>query len=97
MIVRHGYIGAMNENDEPCLELNEIIYHITGEFWKQAYYGLLAKQKTYKTESDISAHQAVCELRKGGERHAEVTRLPFPYFAAVTCRQSAPDHLTRER
>ena len=53
----------MNENDEPCLELNEIIYHITGEFWKQAYYGLLAKQKTYKTESDISAHQAVCELR----------------------------------
>ena len=26
----------------------------------------------------------------------QVTRLPFPYFAAVTCRQSAPDSL-RER
>ena len=61
MIVKHGYIEAMNENDEPCMELNEIIYHITGEFWKQAYYVLLAKQKTYKTETDISAHQAVCE------------------------------------
>ena len=54
----------MNENDEPCLELNEIIYRLTGEFWKQAYYGLLAKQKTYEPEPDIPAHQAVCELRK---------------------------------
>ena len=25
------------------------------------------------------------------ETNAVVARLPFPYFAAVTCRQSAPD------
>lgn len=25
-------IRAMNENDEPCMELNEIIYHISGDF-----------------------------------------------------------------
>ena len=99
MIVRHGYIGAMNENDEPCLELNEIIYHITGEFWKQAYYGLLAKQKTYKTESDISAHQAVCELRKelktlakenklkctafSHNEHFYVSLIPYPIYIGI--------------
>ena len=62
MIFSHGYIVAMNEIDEPCLELNEIIYHITGEFWKQAYYCLLVKQKTYEPEPDIPAHQAVCDF-----------------------------------
>ena len=30
-------------------------------------------------------------LRTGCERHAAVTRLPFPCFAAVTYRKSAPD------
>lgn len=89
----------MNENDEPCLELNEIIYHITGEFWKQAYYGLLAKQKTYKTESDISAHQAVCELRKelkllakenklkctafSHNEHFYVSLIPYPIYIGI--------------
>ena len=73
----------MNEIDEPCLELNEIIYHITGEFWKQAYYGLLTKQKTYEPEPDIPAHQAVCELRKelkvlAKENKLKCTALLFP-------------------
>ena len=30
-------------------------------------------------------------LRTGCERHGRKNPLPFPYFAAVTCRQSAPD------
>ena len=30
-------------------------------------------------------------LRIGCERHGRKNPLPFPYFAAVTCRQSAPD------
>ena len=36
-------------------------------------------------------------LRTGCERHGRKNPLPFPYFAAVTCRQSAPDFLIRER
>ena len=99
MIFSHGYIVAMNEIDEPCLELNEIIYHITGEFWKQAYYGLLAKQKTYKPESDISAHQAICELRKelktlakenklkctafSHNEHFYVSLIPYPIYIGI--------------
>ena len=35
-------------------------------------------------------------LRTGYERHGRKNPLPFPYFAAVTCRQSAPDY-PRER
>ena len=35
-------------------------------------------------------------LRIGCERHGRKNPLPFPYFAAVTCRQSAPDY-PRER
>ena len=35
-------------------------------------------------------------LRTGCERHGRKNPLPFPYFAAVTCRQSAPDY-PRER
>ena len=35
-------------------------------------------------------------LRTGCERHGRKNSLPFPYFAAVTCRQSAPDY-PRER
>ena len=31
-------------------------------------------------------------LRTGCERHGRKNPLPFPYFAAVTCRQSAPDY-----
>ena len=46
----------MNENYEPCMELNEIIYHISGEFWKKAYNELLRKwnfwsrRKKYREE-----------------------------------------------
>ena len=71
----------MNENDEPCMELNEIIYHITGDFWKQTYYGLLAKQKTYKTETDISDHKAVCELRKELKTLAKANKLKCTAFS----------------
>lgn len=89
----------MNEIDEPCLELNEIIYHITGEFWKQAYYGLLAKQKSYKSDSEITCHQAVCELRKelkvlakenklkctafSHNEHFYVSLIPYPIYIGI--------------
>ena len=35
-------------------------------------------------------------LRTGYEKHGRKNPLPFPYFRAVTCRQSAPDY-PRER
>ena len=36
-------------------------------------------------------------LRTGYEKHGRKNPLPFPIFEAVTCRQSAPDFLIRER
>lgn len=81
MIEPHGYIIAMNEHDEPCLELNEIIYRITGEFWSQAYYGLLVKQRLYEPDSQISIHKAVSELRKGIKNLAKQNGLKYSGFS----------------
>ena len=44
----------MNENDEQCEELNEIIYQISGDFWKQAYSHLCELQNEYKADNDSS-------------------------------------------
>lgn len=49
----------MKENDEPCIELNEIFYYISGEFWKQAYNGLLRMQKKYESDQKISADSSI--------------------------------------
>ena len=73
----------MNENDEPCMELNEIIYHISGEFWKQAFDGLLLKQKSYEQEQpgrDIPAKQAISELRKSIKALAKENQLKCNAF-----------------
>ena len=81
MIVLHGYIIVMNEKDEPCMELNEIIYVITGKFWRQAYCSLLAKQKSCEPETDISVRKAVCELRKGLKLLAKENKLKCTAFS----------------
>ena len=91
----------MNENDEPCMELNEIIYHISGEFWKKAYDGLLLKQKTYEFGQDISARQAISELRKdirtlakenglkcnafSHNEHFYMSLVPYPIYIGIEC------------
>ena len=89
----------MNENDEPCMELNEIIYHISGEFWKQAYDALLRKQKTYESDQDIPVRQAISELRKdvralakenqlkcnafSHNEHFYMSLVPFPIYIGI--------------
>lgn len=91
----------MNENDEPCMELNEIIYHISGEFWKKAYDELLLKQKTYEPGQKISAKQAISELRKGirelakenqlkcnafsHNEHFYMSLVPYPIYIGIEC------------
>ena len=89
----------MNENDEPCMELNEIIYHISGEFWKQAYDALFRKQKTYEPGQDIPVRQAISELRKdvralanknqlkcnafSHNEHFYMSLIPFPIYIGI--------------
>ena len=81
MIVTHGYIGAMNENDEPCLELNEMIYRLTGEFWKQIYYFLLSRQKMYEPDFEVSVSQSIFELRKEIKNIAKENGLKYSAFS----------------
>lgn len=71
MIVLPDTIIDMNEIDKPCLELNEIIYHITGEFWKQAYYGLLAQENKLK-----------CKAFSHNE-HFYVSLIPYPIYIVI--------------
>ena len=48
-------------------------------------------------DSPICVAVMYLTLRTGCERHGRKNPLPFPYFRAVTYRQSAPDFLIRER
>lgn len=89
----------MNENDEPCMELNEIIYHLSGQFWSQAYNVLLQKQETYEPGQDISARQAITELRNdvralakenhlncnafSHNEHFYMSLIPFPIYIGI--------------
>ena len=60
-----------------------------------AYYNTLTNCATRSCCACIDLITCVAEryltLRTGCERHGRKNPLPFPYFAAVTCRQSAPD------
>lgn len=91
----------MYENNELCFELNEIIYNISGEFWKQAYENLLYKQKAYKLNQDIAAQKTISELRKNITTLAKKSRLkcntfshnnhfymslvPYPIYIGIDC------------
>ena len=99
MIVTHGYIGAMNENDEPCLEINEMIYRLTGSLWKHIYYSLLSIQIMYLSDSDVSVSQSISELRKeikniakenglkcsafSHNEHFYISLIPYPIYIGI--------------
>lgn len=101
MIVGLVIFGTMNENDEPCMELNEIIYHISGEFWKKAYDALLLKQKTYEPGQNVAVRQAISELRKdirtlakenglkcnafSHNEHFYMSLVPYPIYIGIEC------------
>ena len=69
-------------NDEKlCLELNEIIYRISGEFWKEVYQKLLRKQLECKPCPDVSAPQAISEFRKEIKKIANKNGLKYAAFS----------------
>jgi len=71
----------MNENDEPCMELNEIIYHLSGEFWKQAYNALLLKQEAYVQDPVFSEKQSIADFRKSIKQLAKENQLKCNAFS----------------
>lgn len=70
----------MNDN-EPCVELNEIIYRISGEFWKQAYQELMRKQTGCGACPDVSASQAISDFRKEVKKIANENGLKCATFS----------------
>ncbi len=69
----------MNENDEPCTELVEIIYKISGEFWKQAYFKLCVLQEEYEPDK-ISSTDILSQLKKGLKIIAKENRLKYSAY-----------------
>ena len=80
MIVEQTILILMND-DEPCVELNEIIYRISGEFWKGAYQELIRKQTGYEPCPDISASQAISDFRKEVKKIANENGLKSAAFS----------------
>lgn len=70
----------MNDN-EPCVELNEIIYRISGEFWKGAYQELMRKQTQVEPSPEISASQAISDFRKEVKKIANENGLKCSAFS----------------
>ena len=89
----------MNENDEPCIEINELIYHLAGEFWKQAYYKILVMQNEIIPDDNISKKDAISQLRKelkslakenklkhsafSHNEHYYISLIPFPIYVGI--------------
>ena len=80
MIVEQTILILMND-DEPCVELNEIIYRISGEFWKEAYQALLRMQAECEPSSEISADQAISNFRKEVKKIANENGLKCAAFS----------------
>lgn len=70
----------MNDN-EPCVELNEIIYRISGEFWKQVYQELMRKQTECELFPDVSASKAISDFRKEVKKIANENGLKCAAFS----------------
>lgn len=70
----------MNENDEPCIEINEKIYQVSGEFWKQAYLRLCDFQEKFQPEKD-SSEDALSNLKKGIKSIAKQSSLKYSAYS----------------
>ena len=69
------------KNNEQCVEMNEIFYRISTEFWKQAYNSLLKKQKEYEPDPDISREEAIFEFQNGLKKMAKDKKLKCNGFS----------------
>ena len=65
----------MDKRDETCVEMNEIIYRIAGEFWRQTYNLLLAKQAECEPDAEIAGDKAAREFVKGVKALAKESKL----------------------
>lgn len=54
----------MTNRYETCLELNEMIYHLTGRFWKQTYNNLLGQLSGVESDDEIKPEKAIILFRK---------------------------------
>lgn len=59
MIALYNYNTTMITRDESCIELNEIIYHITGKFWKQTGNSLLLQISNEEEDVTITIKQSI--------------------------------------
>lgn len=73
----------MDKKDESCVEMNEIIYLIAGQFWRETYNLLLAKQAECKPEFELSGDEAAKELIKGIKKLAKECKLKFVSFSHI--------------
>ena len=80
MIARETILICMNDN-EPCLEINEIIYQISGKFWKDAYNELLRKQTECVPGPQVSVEQAIRDFRKEVRKIAKEKGLKYSSFS----------------
>ncbi len=66
---------------EPCIEMNEIIYRIAGEFWKGAYQELMRKQTQAELSSDLSVDRTISDFRKEVKKIANDNGLKCAAFS----------------
>ncbi len=66
---------------EPCIEMNEIIYRIAGEFWKGAYQELMRKQTESELCSEISTDREISDFRKEVKKMANENGLKCSAFS----------------
>ena len=92
----------MNENDESCDEINELIYQLAGEFWKQAYCRILGLQNELLPDDNISKKDAISQLRKelknfakendlkhnafSQKEHYYISLIPYPIYIGIEKR-----------
>ena len=65
----------ISNRDETCLELNEIVYHLAGRFWKQTYNNLVLQLSLIDKDDVITPKKAISKFRKEVRELAENNQL----------------------
>lgn len=58
------YLLYMTNKYETCLELNEMVYHLTGRFWNQTYNYLVGQLSGVESDNEITPLKAIKQFRK---------------------------------
>lgn len=65
----------ISNRDETCLELNEIVYHLAGRFWKQTYNNLVLQLSLIEKDDVITPKKAISKFGKEVKELAKVNQL----------------------